>query len=717
MRGLEPIRRSWAGLKDDVAALGQSFAPLGATFSRVTQAIGLDLTKIKGPLDALGYAFGYFIGFVGTGLAITFGRTIAFLVTGFSGLVQTINGLVTAGQGLVSLDFAKMNTGLSQARGGLEQTLLAPLELAGVDTRQFRADLGAANRNGKTIWERIGGWLGHQWHLTKVDFTEMGASLDNAYQATQNWGEQSAVWVGQRFQTARISASALLGSLRDARAEGRLTWRGVQGWLGKRLEAGTVKAGAFFASLREGQGRGASIWERVNDWLSQRPEAGKIRPLQFFDSLRGAVAKGRPIWQQGVKKWLGEHFQPPKIRPGSLADSLVKAAVNTRTTWAGVSETLTERFQPPKIRPGSFFGSLREGVQKGGDIWGRVPGWLGRRVAAGEARVGSFLASLREGKNTGGDIWGHVTRLLSLRIRLPGVNYTAVETSLGDVLKTIQDFGPQMLEAGRGMIDSLVAGLKEKVGDITAFFESIKLPNWIPGINRKDEATSGGRSADIATKTNPTASLAGIANRSATPAAVKMPGIDMGTFVPPDYVKMFGVNPGQEIGAALVYGIENGMITNKQAARFAVRSLSEDIVGELRAALQIRSPSRVFANLGGFIPQGLGQGIMGQRSAVTKAMQTLAAAAVAVPITPVLGTPDAPGFSLGGPPPLTRSIQAAPNESQGRTASGTSTTAPTVHKTYSFAGANFNLDMSEIRGKEDFMGKLEELFQWFGEDE
>ena len=59
----------------------------------------------------------------------------------------------------------------------------------------------------------------------------------------------------------------------------------------------------------------------------------------------------------------------------------------------------------------------------------------------------------------------------------------------------------------------------------------------------------------------------------------------------------------------LISGMVNGIKDKLATAKEAITSIGESVVGWFKDKLGIRSPSRVFAEMGGFISQGVGQGI------------------------------------------------------------------------------------------------------------
>ena len=755
MRGLSPITRAWAGLKDDVAALGQTFAPLGQAFSRVTHAMGLDLSKLMGPLDALGYAFGFFIGFVGTAMAITFGRTISFLVTGFGGLVQTVNGLITAAQGLVSLDFTKMNTGLAQARGGLEQILLSPLELAGIDSKQFRDDLNSAGGKARAWQRQVGTWLGVPASVPAPDTQPFAFGLNTAMWVAEGWGVGTRAWIGQKFETVKANTGSLLDSLTSASTEGKPIWQSLLDKVTAPFSLpgvnrrknfvpsleGAATAGAnlwatvkekfpgfalpalnrarnFVSSLTGAETAGGDAWGRIKGLFAGFALPGLNRQASFVPSLAGAEAAGGDAWDNIKKQFPA--FSLPWLHHAVFKRSLTKANDEGTPIWQSVVGVLTAPFSLARGKRADFDKSLTAAEGSGSSIWSRI---LGLFLPFDLPGVGAkpFQTALWSAEGTGKRVWGRVTDLLNVVIPIPGVDWSAVQTTLTGMLDHITNFGPQLLTAGEGLIGNLITGIQGKLADLTAVFDNINLTNWVPGVNREDKA-AGGAGVKAATQTNPTANLTGIANRPATPTGMKLPVVSALSTASPvpavagNFMQSLGaVDPASELGQLLALGFANGILNNQDVARYAARSMAAGTINEVKQKLQIRSPSRVFTNLGGYIPQGLQRGIVGQRGLVTGAMRTLAAAALAVPISPSLEGAMLEPPTIPAPPAIGRSATEAPQGERERGPGGARAAQPGA-KTFSFPGATFNLDMSQISSREDFLGKLEGLFEWFGED-
>lgn len=106
-------------------------------------------------------------------------------------------------------------------------------------------------------------------------------------------------------------------------------------------------------------------------------------------------------------------------------------------------------------------------------------------------------------------------------------------------------------------------------------------------------------------------------------------------------------------GAALVEGLVNGIKNRLAAAGEAIKSMGASVRDTFKNMLGIRSPSRVFAEMGGNLSEGLSLGMTAKLGAVTKAAAGMAAAAsVSVAGAVASGVPDAamprPGVAAAG---------------------------------------------------------------------
>lgn len=90
-----------------------------------------------------------------------------------------------------------------------------------------------------------------------------------------------------------------------------------------------------------------------------------------------------------------------------------------------------------------------------------------------------------------------------------------------------------------------------------------------------------------------------------------------------------------DFGVNIMEGLWNGILSMGNWIKEKVVNLAKDyVVNPVKDFLGIKSPSRVFAELGGYIGEGLAQGITGSTTDVNAASNALAAAASDVSVTP-----------------------------------------------------------------------------------
>lgn len=110
--------------------------------------------------------------------------------------------------------------------------------------------------------------------------------------------------------------------------------------------------------------------------------------------------------------------------------------------------------------------------------------------------------------------------------------------------------------------------------------------------------------------------------------------------------------PGQmaAIGGEIINGLINGIKQKLAAAGEAIKSVGASVRDTFKGMLGIRSPSRVFAEMGSNLSEGLSLGMTAKLGAVTKAAAGMAAAAsvsVAAAGVPEVAVPR-PGVAAGG---------------------------------------------------------------------
>jgi len=120
-----------------------------------------------------------------------------------------------------------------------------------------------------------------------------------------------------------------------------------------------------------------------------------------------------------------------------------------------------------------------------------------------------------------------------------------------------------------------------------------------------------------------------------------------------------------DFGGMILDGLVNGIKNKLGAVKAAISGVGDSTVGWFKEKLGIHSPSRVFAELGGFTMQGLEQGLVGGQGgplgAVTAMAKQLAAAGA------VSFGMSGPAMAMDNRPPLSAAASSAPMVVQGDT--------------------------------------------------
>lgn len=122
-------------------------------------------------------------------------------------------------------------------------------------------------------------------------------------------------------------------------------------------------------------------------------------------------------------------------------------------------------------------------------------------------------------------------------------------------------------------------------------------------------------------------------------------------------VEWFAALPARfaEFGTQMMQGLVNGITSRMESAKAAVMGVGDSVVGWFKEKLGIHSPSRVFAELGGFTMEGLALGLLRTEGGPLAAIAQTARAMVAAAGVGLAGTAtagDGPGFTFDNRPPL-----------------------------------------------------------------
>ncbi|SDP45971.1 phage tail tape measure protein, TP901 family, core region [Ralstonia sp. 25mfcol4.1] len=108
-----------------------------------------------------------------------------------------------------------------------------------------------------------------------------------------------------------------------------------------------------------------------------------------------------------------------------------------------------------------------------------------------------------------------------------------------------------------------------------------------------------------------------------------------------------------EFGANLLQGLVNGITSRVGAVREAIVSVGDSVVGWFKEKLGIHSPSRVFADLGGYTMSGLEQGLAQNQRGPLDVVSKVASSMAGIGAGIAIGTGSAAaGISVDNRPPL-----------------------------------------------------------------
>lgn len=118
----------------------------------------------------------------------------------------------------------------------------------------------------------------------------------------------------------------------------------------------------------------------------------------------------------------------------------------------------------------------------------------------------------------------------------------------------------------------------------------------------------------------------GIDNQNKISLQPKMITIAKGIVL--DIKREAGPDKFREIGTNIMRGLIDGIASKEGDLKTKVESIANTITGKFQKVLQIHSPSRIMARLGGFVTEGLAIGIEGNTELVANASENLASTAI-----------------------------------------------------------------------------------------
>lgn len=139
-----------------------------------------------------------------------------------------------------------------------------------------------------------------------------------------------------------------------------------------------------------------------------------------------------------------------------------------------------------------------------------------------------------------------------------------------------------------------------------------------------------------------------------------------------------------EFGANLLQGLVNGITSRVGAVREAIVSVGDSVVGWFKEKLGIHSPSRVFADLGGYTMSGLEQGLAQSQRGPLDVVSKVATSMAGIGAGIAIGTGSAAAVSIDSRPPISAT-------SRGGGVAMPAAPTPTVINIYPPAGADEQL--------------------------
>ncbi|HVJ38125.1 MAG TPA: phage tail tape measure protein, partial [Stenotrophomonas sp.] len=114
-----------------------------------------------------------------------------------------------------------------------------------------------------------------------------------------------------------------------------------------------------------------------------------------------------------------------------------------------------------------------------------------------------------------------------------------------------------------------------------------------------------------------------------------------------------------QAGVAMIDGLVNGIRSRIGAAGAAIAGVGSTVIGQFKSLLGIHSPSRVFAQLGGYTIEGLTQGVQRAQNAPVAAVAAIGARMAAAGAGAALVAATGPAMAVDTRPPLTAPARAA----------------------------------------------------------
>lgn len=171
------------------------------------------------------------------------------------------------------------------------------------------------------------------------------------------------------------------------------------------------------------------------------------------------------------------------------------------------------------------------------------------------------------------------------------------EANVGSFVNAFNDASSGIAPAGTKIMEALSYGIKSETAALTSVADDV--------VRTITKAISGKASAVSAIGSDIASSLAkGVeSNKQATSIAITSMLSMASSEIRGRYDKFY------DAGTYLVTGFANGIRANSYKAAAQTAAMAKQAAEAARAALEINSPSKVFARIGQYIPEGMAEGI------------------------------------------------------------------------------------------------------------
>ena len=467
----------------------------------------------------------------------------------------------TAGEFEASMNRVKAALGASDAEF---DALSAKARELGEST-QFSASEAAEGieilaKNGVNAADILGGALDSSLTLAAASSANLGEAADVATDVMLNFGKQAGELQGVVDNVTGVLLQSKFGFDDYRLAIGQAG--GVAGGFGVELEEFNAVIAATSSSFASGSDAGTSF-------------------KTFLQSLSN---DSKPA--QAALETLGAEFFDAEGNMKSMAE----VAEELKQGVAGLSEetrnvALKDIFGTDALR--TAIALSREGAE----------GIRGMTAAISEASASEQAAARMEGLN--GQLRSLKSAFQELQLTIADSGLLAIVTSIvagiTELARAIGDADPQLVQFG-----AVAAALAAAIGPLAVAIGLVVTALSAPAV--------GLIAVFVAV-------VAGAVAFKEEIVAVK-----------DQIVSAFGSLPDQmqEIGEQVIAGLTSGIYGKLVDLNTAIDDTVNGMVKRIRSGLGIKSPSRVFREIGDFVMQGLGQGIQEGAAGVDSAMDGIA---------------------------------------------------------------------------------------------